>query len=85
MEFFKKRTNIDFMGKRKRWYAISAALVAASIVLLLVRGLNLGIDFTGGVVMEVSFPQAADLGAVRWRRRATATRSCRASARRATC
>jgi preprotein translocase subunit SecF len=65
MEFFKKRTNIDFMGKRKRWYAISAALVAASIVLLLVRGLNLGIDFTGGVVMEVSFPQAADLDKVR--------------------
>jgi preprotein translocase subunit SecF len=65
MEFFKKRTNIDFMGKRKRWYAISAALIAASIVLLLVRGLNLGIDFTGGVVMEVSFPQAADLDKVR--------------------
>jgi preprotein translocase subunit SecF len=53
------------MGQRKRWYAISATLVAASLVLLLVRGLNLGIDFTGGVVMEVSFPQAANLDKVR--------------------
>jgi preprotein translocase subunit SecF len=65
MEFFKKKTNIDFMGQRRRWYAISATLVAASLVLLLVRGLNLGIDFTGGVVMEVSFPQAANLDKVR--------------------
>ena len=65
MEFFKKRTNIDFMGKRSRWYAISAILILASLAFLLVRGLNLGIDFTGGVVVEVSFTQAADLDKVR--------------------
>jgi preprotein translocase subunit SecF len=65
MEFFKKKTRINFMGQRRRWYAVSAALVSASLVLLLVRGLNLGIDFTGGVVMEVSFPQAANLDKVR--------------------
>jgi preprotein translocase subunit SecF len=65
MEFFKRKTNIDFMGKRSRWYAISAALILASVALLLVRGLNFGIDFTGGVVVEVSFTQAADLDQVR--------------------
>ena len=65
MEFFKKRTSIDFMGKRRIWYAISLTLVIASAVLLAVRGLNLSIDFTGGVVMEVSFPQDADIDAVR--------------------
>lgn len=65
MEFFKKATHIDFMGKRSRWYAISAALILTSLVLLLVRGLNFGIDFTGGVVVEVSFTQAADLDKVR--------------------
>jgi len=65
MEFFKKKTSIDFMGKRSRWYAISAALIVASLALLVFRGLNLGIDFTGGVVVEVSFSQAADLDKVR--------------------
>jgi preprotein translocase subunit SecF len=65
MEFFKRKTSIDFMGKRSRWYAISAALILVSFALLLVRGLNFGIDFTGGVVVEVSFTQAADLDKVR--------------------
>ena len=65
MEFFKKKTSIDFMGKRSRWYAISAILIVASLALLLVRGLNLGIDFTGGVVVEVAFSQPADLDQVR--------------------
>ena len=65
MEFFKKKTSIDFMGKRRTWYAISGAMMLASLILIGVRGLNLGIDFTGGVVMEVSFPQAANIDEVR--------------------
>jgi protein-export membrane protein, SecD/SecF family len=65
MEFFKKKTSIRFMGPRKWWYAISGAMVLLSLLLLLTRGLNFGIDFTGGVVFEVSFPQAADLDKVR--------------------
>lgn len=65
MEFFKKKTSIRFMPLRKRWYLISAVLVLASVALLFTRGLNLGIDFTGGVVLELAFPQAADLDQVR--------------------
>ena len=65
MEFFKKRTSFRFMALRGRWYGISAVLLLGSLALLGVRGLNLGIDFTGGVVLELSFPQAADLDQVR--------------------
>jgi preprotein translocase subunit SecF len=65
MEFFKKKTSFRFMPLRSRWYAISAALVLVSVGLIMFRGLNFGIDFTGGVVLELSFPAAADLDKVR--------------------
>ena len=65
MEFFKKRTSFRFMPLRARWYAISGALIIASLLLIGIRGLNFGIDFTGGVVMELGFPQPADLEQVR--------------------
>lgn len=48
MEFFKRTPNIDFMGKRRVTYAVSVLLMVGSFVLLGVRGLNFGIDFTGG-------------------------------------
>jgi preprotein translocase subunit SecF len=65
MEFFRKTPNIDFMGKRKVAYAISAVLIIGSFLLLAFRGLNLGIDFTGGVVLEVNYPQAVNLDRAR--------------------
>jgi preprotein translocase subunit SecF len=65
MEFFHKTTRFPFMATRKRWYLVSAALIITSLVLLAGRGINFGIDFTGGVVLELSFPQAADLEKVR--------------------
>jgi len=65
MEFFKKRTSFRFMPLRKRWYAISGVLILASLLMIGIRGLNFGIDFTGGVVLELNFPQAADLDKVR--------------------
>ena len=43
-----KWLQIDFIGKRKLWFAISGAIIIAGLVSLGVQGLNLGIDFTGG-------------------------------------
>ncbi len=65
------------MGKRSRWYAISATLILASVALLVIRGLNFGIDFTGGVVVEAAFPQAADLDKVRGALEQSGIRRCR--------
>ncbi len=65
MEFFHRKTSIPFMGQRRRWYVVSAVLLIAAMVSLFARGLNLGIDFTGGVVLELQFPQAVDLEQVR--------------------
>ncbi len=53
------------MATRKVWYALSIVLMITSIVLLATRGLNLAIDFTGGVTIEATFPQAANTDAVR--------------------
>ena len=65
VEFLKEIPTIRFMALRKYWYALSALVVAASIVLVLVRGLNLTVDFTGGVVLELGFSQPVDLEEVR--------------------
>ncbi len=65
MEFFHKKTSYPFMATRRRWYMFSAALILGSLLALGIRGINFGIDFTGGVVLELSFPQAADLEKVR--------------------
>lgn len=65
MEFFRRTPNLDFMGKRRITYVISLLLMIMSFVLLATRGLNLGIDFTGGVVVEVSYPNAANIDRAR--------------------
>jgi len=65
MEFFSTSAKFGFMSKRKLWYALSAALIVASLVSLLTRGLNLGVDFTGGVTIEAAFPGDAPLERVR--------------------
>lgn len=56
---------LDFMGKRKIAAAISLLLVLASIASLAVKGLNFGLDFTGGTLIELQYPQTADLGDIR--------------------
>ena len=63
MEFFSHQTNFPFMATRKVWYTLSAVLMIVSLVSLFTRGLNLGIDFTGGVSAEVSFSRATDVDA----------------------
>ena len=65
MELLKKQTNIDFMGQRKLALIFSGALLLVSLLSVGVRGLNYGIDFTGGTLIEVGYSESADLGQVR--------------------
>jgi len=65
MEFFHKVTKFPFMHTRKVWYGLSAFLIVASFALVAIRGLNLGVDFTGGVVVETNFPQAPNVESLR--------------------
>jgi preprotein translocase subunit SecF len=65
VEFFSHQTSFPFMATRRVWYALSALLMIVSLTSFFVRGLNLAIDFTGGVSAEVRFPQAANVDAVR--------------------
>ncbi|NCX93616.1 MAG: protein translocase subunit SecF, partial [Gammaproteobacteria bacterium] len=65
MEFFGRKTNIDFLGIRKWTAVISAVLVLASIVSMAVKGLNWGLDFTGGYEIQVSYLTPPDLAQVR--------------------
>ena len=65
MEFFHKQTNFPFMATRKVWYTLSAVLMIASLAALATRGLNLAIDFTGGVNAQANFATTANVDAVR--------------------
>lgn len=65
MRIFSNVPKFDFMRQRKVGLALSALLTTASILLVIFRGLNFGIDFTGGVLVEVQFPQSVQLEKVR--------------------
>jgi len=65
MELLKKQTNIDFIGQRKYALVFSAALLAVSLGSLAMRGLNFGIDFTGGTLIEVGYTESVELADVR--------------------
>ena len=65
MEFLKRDTQFDFLGKRRLAGMISLALIAVGIASLLVRGLNFGIDFTGGTLVEVSYKDSVTVERVR--------------------
>lgn len=65
MQFFTK-TNINFIGRRKLGYIISATLILIGIVSLVFRGgPNYGVDFRGGISIRVQFKQPTDVGTVR--------------------
>ncbi|RLA34015.1 MAG: protein translocase subunit SecF [Gammaproteobacteria bacterium] len=65
MELFKKTTHIDFLGKRKIAYVFSLVLILISLGSLATRGLNLGIDFTGGTLVELGYAEDVELAGVR--------------------
>ena len=55
----------DVIGKRKIWYVLSALVLVAGIVSLLVQGMNLGIDFVGGNRINLQFAQQVDIADLR--------------------
>lgn len=67
MRLIRHKTHIDFLGdtRRKIALSISALVVVVSIASLATRGLEFGIDFTGGILLEVGYPQTADLAGIR--------------------
>ncbi|MBM2829913.1 MAG: preprotein translocase subunit SecF [Gammaproteobacteria bacterium] len=65
MEFFKIRKDIPFMRHALVFNVISLTTFVLAVIFLVTKGLNLGVDFTGGTLMEVNYAQYADLSKVR--------------------
>ncbi len=65
MQFMKESTNFNFMGKRKIAAVFSILLVLISLTSLFKQGLNLGIDFTGGTIIELAYQDEAKLDNIR--------------------
>ncbi len=65
MKLIKEKLNIDFMGKRKLTMIFSVTLMLISVGSFFTRGLNLGVDFTGGTLVEVGYSEVVDLESVR--------------------
>jgi preprotein translocase subunit SecF len=64
-DFRNKDWNIDFMGQRHAMTVLSVIAVAVSIISIVIRGFNFGLDFTGGTLIEVRYEQAADIESIR--------------------
>lgn len=67
MQIFKDTPTFDFMGKRKIAIAFSLTLIVISIISLAIKGLNFGLDFTGGTLIEVAYTETANLPQIRER------------------
>jgi preprotein translocase subunit SecF len=65
MKFLNRKTNIDFMSRRNIALVVSTVLIVISLTSLVVRGLNFGLDFTGGTLIEVGYPSAPNTNEVR--------------------
>jgi preprotein translocase subunit SecF len=58
---YRGETDFDFIAQRKRWFTVSAVLLTLSILSLLIRGLDLSIDFTGGTLVEAPNESGLDV------------------------
>lgn len=65
MEFFRIRRVIPFMRNATAFNVISILSFVAAVAFLALRGLHLSVEFTGGTVIEVAYPQAAEVAQVR--------------------
>ncbi len=65
MEIFKSEKIYNFMGRRLPFLGLSSVLVIVSIVLLLTKGINLGIDFAGGTIVQVQYAKDAPIKEIR--------------------
>ena len=65
MEFFKYTKTFNFMGKSKFAMIFSIILVLSSVALLMIKGLNYGVDFAGGTIVQVQYDKAAPIDAMR--------------------
>ena len=65
MQLLKGKLNIDFMGKRRLAIILSGVLLATSLTALITKGLNFGIDFTGGTLIEAGYPESVELEPIR--------------------
>ena len=65
MRNFIDETSFDFMGRYRVAMVFSGVLLAIAVLAILVRGLNLGVDFTGGYTIEVGYESAPDLNTIR--------------------
>ncbi|MFQ6004066.1 MAG: protein translocase subunit SecF [Woeseia sp.] len=67
MRLIKDKTSIDFLSRSRRLVttALSILAIIVSVASIAMKGLEFGIDFTGGVLLEVAYPQAADLERIR--------------------
>ena len=65
LKLFSKKTSLNFMNKKWIGFALSIGLTLLSIGIIASKGLNLGIDFTGGILMEIRANQDVDLSPLR--------------------
>jgi len=65
MQLFKTPTKFDFMVRRKLAMIFSASVILLLLITLVIRGLSLGIDFTGGTLVEVGYQESVELSGIR--------------------
>ncbi len=65
LKFLPDNSDIDFVGARYYAFAVDGLLLLATIISIAVHGFNLGIDFTGGVLMEVKAPHVVEISQMR--------------------